>query len=172
MVHDKLDALRLGIVAQVRQIKVGVRGDEVEHLVLETVRPVLPADVPSLHQYGIEAMLGGEVDIPLSIGGGGAMASVGLNLCPVHLVDVRVGQVVGVAPFALAGDHLPPYAHILAGLDPRGVLDFARVVEVVGDARGQDVAGVVADDDGTPGRCARGLHVGFHASGVGGEIGL
>ena len=52
----------------------------------------------------------------------------------------------------------PPDAHILSGLDPRGVLDAAGLVEVERQVREQDVGRPATDDDGTPGRNPRVPH--------------
>ena len=52
---------------------------------------------------------------------------------------------------ALSVNHLPPHAYILHGLNPRGILQFAGLVEVQYEIRSQDVACIVADHDGAPG---------------------
>ncbi len=86
--------------------------------------------------------------------------------------DAGLGAVVvGVGPrFFVAGEHLPPYAYKLHGRDPRRVFDFARLVEVEHKLRGEDVAGVVADDEGAPRRVERKLEIGSHAEAVRHEV--
>ena len=91
----------------------------------------IPAVVPALDQHAAQTMTGSEVDVALGIGGGGAMA---LTLGPGPLLFL----------------HSPPDSHILGRLQPRGILNFARLIEVKRHAREQDVGSRASDDDGTP----------------------
>ena len=172
VVHNHLHALGGGIAVDFFDVEVGIGGDEVEHVVLLVAEPVLPAYVPSLDEDGIEAMLGGEVDVALHVLGVGGVGAVGLGVGVVGFAELHGGEVVGVAPGALVGDHVPPYADILRGLNPGGVLYLAGLVEVEGDAGGKDVRSLVADDDGAPGADAGSLKVALVAACVGGEPAL
>ena len=91
------------------------------------------------------------------------MLSVGLGLGIVEGGQVEVLG-VGVAPLRFAGDHLPPHAHVLRGMYPRCVVECAGVVEVEHHCRREDVGGLVAEHDHTPGcgarQCQRGLCLG------------
>ena len=95
------------------------------------------------------------------------MASVGFQFGIVCLAQVDVGRIVSVAPLAFAGNHFPPDAHVLAGLYPGCIFQLAGLVQVQRDARSEDVAGVVADNDRTPRRAAGRLHVSLVAIGIG-----
>ena len=57
---------------------------------------------------------------------------------------------------------------------PGGVLDLARLVEVIDKVVGlrEHVAGIVAHGHGAPRRIAGRLHIALHASGIGREPGL
>ena len=71
--------------------------------------------------------------------------------------------IVAVGPCRTgSGEHLPPHAHEFLGLDPRHVLYRAGFIQVIYQLRGQDVAGVVTDDDRPPGRMEGSLQVSPH----------
>ena len=114
-------------------------------------------------------MLGCKVNVGLHVFVVGGMLAVGLGLDVVGLTQLHRGKLVGVGPSALAGNHLPPDAYILHGLDPGGIIIGARVVEVEGHLGSQDVAGIVAHDDRTPGRLARSLQIALPALCIGRE---
>ena len=172
VVHDHLHALFGGVALNLLDVEVGIRGHEVENIILHVAEPVLPADVPSLDQHGIHAVRRGEVDVAFHVGGRGAVTAVGPDHRQIVRVEVNALQVVGVGPAAPAGDHLPPDAHVFTGADPRRILDLAGLVQIEREPRGQDVAGVVRDDHRPPGGRGRGLHVGLVAVRVGGQVGL
>ena len=116
-------------------------------------------------------MVGGEVDVALDVGGVGGVVSVGSELGVVGYAGL-CEAVVGVGPrLDFAGEHLPPYSDELHGLDPGGVVDFTGLVEVEDELGGEDVASVVADDEGAPG-CVEGqLEISCDAEAVGDEVG-
>ena len=113
-------------------------------------KPIFPTDVPPLDEDGIEAVLSSEVNVLLDVLGVGSVLAVRLYLGVVGLTDLYIGQVIGVGPGALARDHLPPDPYILNRLDPVGRLIGARLVEVVRQLRGEDIACITADDSRTP----------------------
>ena len=80
MVHHELHSLRVGIFIEPVKVEVGVRGLEVEDIVLGLAEPVFPSDVPSFHQDLVETVLCGEVDIPADILVVCSVKSVGLCL--------------------------------------------------------------------------------------------
>ena len=169
MVHQQANAFLVGIVVQPLQVEVGVGGLEVEHVVLRLAEPVFPTDVPAFYQHLVETVLGGKVDVAAHIGIVGTVMAVGLGLRVVQMVELHGGQFVGVRPLAHAVDHLPPYAYILHGLYPTGVLQLAGLVQIQYQVRGEQVAGIVAHHDGAPGQGAGGLQIAFVALGVGGQ---
>ena len=118
VVHHQLDALRVGILIERLDVKVGVRGDEIENVVLRVAKPVLPPDVPALDEHLIEAVLGGEVDIAAHFVVVRRVGAVGLDLRVVRHADVYREKVVGVGPRRFARDHFPPNADIFHWLDP------------------------------------------------------
>ena len=172
VVHQHLDPLLLGVAVDLLDVKVGVGGDEVKDVVLLVSKPVLPAYVPSLYQQPIHSVGGREVDEALHISGRGSVATVGLHLGVVGPVEVDAVEVIGVSPGALAGDHLPPDAHVLHRLDPGGVLDLAGVIEVVDQLARKDVPRIIADDDRTPGGVEGGLHMPLASLSVWREVGV
>ena len=67
MVHDEADALLVGIGVEGRQIKIRIRGDEVEDEILLLAVPVFPTFVPALDEQGVKAILGGKVNVAAHI---------------------------------------------------------------------------------------------------------
>ena len=150
VVHDELHALALSVVTELSDVEVGVRSDEVKDTVLAVAEPVFPTDIPALDEDSIEAVLSGEVDVLLDVLRIGSVLAIRLHLRVVGLTDLHIGQVVGVRPRALTRDHLPPDTYILDRLDPVGRLIGTRLVEVVRQLRGEDIACITADDSRTP----------------------
>ena len=116
--HHQLHALGVGIVVEALEVEVGIGRHEVEHIVLGMAKPVFPTDVPALHEHLVEPVLGRKVNVAAHIGRVSRMPAVRPAPAVVGLPEVHGGQVVGVAPCPPAGDHLPPHAAILDGLDP------------------------------------------------------
>ena len=158
VVHQQLHTLLVGIVVQHLDVEVGVWRHEVEHVALPHVSPVFPAYVPAFHQHLVQPVLGGEVDIPLHILVVSLVRAVGLHLRPVYLVQLDARQVVGVVPVAAPYYHLPPYATVFRGVNPAGVLQLARLVQVQYQVRRQHIAGVVAHHHRAPGCLTGCLH--------------
>ena len=75
-------------------------------------------------------MLGGEVDVLLHVLRRSTVAAVGLHLFIVRHTEFHAGHGIGVAPCALARDHLPPYSYIFSRVNPAGVGDFRGLVEI------------------------------------------
>ena len=102
MVHDKADAFFMGVFVKSRQVKVGVRREEVEDELLLLAVPILPADVPAFDEQPIEAVGSGEVDVAAYIGVVGAVGAVGLGVFVVGLAEFHRREVVGVGPGAFS----------------------------------------------------------------------
>ena len=90
MVHDELHALALGVIMELSDVEVGVRGDKVKYSVLAITEPILPSDIPSLDQDSIEAVLGCEVDVLLHMLRVGSVLTIGAYLRVVGLSDLHV----------------------------------------------------------------------------------
>ena len=98
------------------------------------------------------------------------MAAAGPASGVIRHAELYRRHVARIGPVALAGDHFPPYAHVFHGLDPRGVVIGARLVEVQDQLRGEDVAGVVRDRHRAPRGMAGRLHVAFPPLCVGRKV--
>ena len=170
VVHDEADALAVGILVQRRQVEVRIRGDEVEDEVLLVAVPVLPAFVPALDEETVEAVLGGEVDVAADVLVVRAVPAVRLGSGVVRHAQLHGRIVIRVGPLALAGDHLPPHAHVLGRMDPGDVLDGAGLVQVQDEAGSQHVGGLLAHHHGAPRALARGLQPPLDALGVRGQV--
>ena len=170
VVHDDLHSLALSVVTELSYIKVGIRSDEVEDAILAVTEPVFPADIPAFDQDGIEAVLSSEVDVFLDVLRIGSVLTIRAHLRVVRLTDLHIGKVIGVGPRALTRDHFPPDPYIFNRLDPVGRLIGARLIEVVGELRGKDIARITADDSRTPRRVEGGFDVSTVALCIGGQL--
>ena len=170
VVHDDLHALALSVVTELSHIEVGIRSDEVEDAILAVTEPVFPTDIPAFDQDGIEAMLRGKVDVFLDVLGVGSVLTIRAYLRVVRLTDLHIRKVIGISPRALTRDHFPPDPYIFNRLNPVGRLIGARLIEVVGELRGKDIARVTADDGGTPRRVEGGFDVPAIALCIGGQL--
>ena len=94
------------------------------------------------------------------------MRAVGGGVLIVGFTQLHRGEVVGVGPSALSRDHLPPHAHVLDGVNPRDILQNARIVKVENQARGKDIRRRGANHHRTPRRDTRGLDAAFVTRGV------
>ena len=130
VVHHQPHTPLVCILLQGGQVEVGIGGYKVKHIVFVLARPIFPADVPTLHEELVEAApLGCEVDVAFHVLVVGTVATVGFEGVVVHEVEFDIA-LAGVGPTALLGDEFPPYAHIFHRLNPRGVLNFAGLIEV------------------------------------------
>ena len=170
VMHEQLHAFRVSVVVQGFQVEVGIRCLEVEHVALPAVCPVLPTDVPTFHEHLVETIFGREVDVAAHLLIRRTVAAVGSCLHPIDVIELHGGELIGVVPRRLTNNHLPPHTTILRGMNPRGVVQGARVVEIEDEVRGKHVAGIVGDHHCAPRRLAGGLHATLQARGIGGEM--
>ena len=71
-------------------------------------------------------------------------------------------QFVGISPWTFSGNHIPPYADIFHRLHPwSGICDFAWLIQVQSDAGCKNIAGIIADDNGTPRSITGSLQITF-----------
>ena len=118
VVHHKFHALRVCVAVEFLNVEVGIRCLEVEHIVFIVTEPVLPTDVPTLYEHLLQAVLCCEVDVAFHVGSVGGVLSVGLTLGVVEAFEMHRWQIGGVTPLASAGNHLPPHATVLCGVNP------------------------------------------------------
>ena len=80
VVHHQFHTLCVGILVEHVYVEIGIRGDEIKHIVFGVAKPVFPAYIPTLDKHLVKAMLGSEVDILLHILVVCRMAAMGLGL--------------------------------------------------------------------------------------------
>ena len=148
----------MGILVESFQVEVGVRRNEVEHVLLPMVRPIFPTYVPSLHQNLVQSVLGSEVDVSLHLVCVSRMASVRLRFAPVYLVKFDRWELIGVVPCAFSNNHFPPHTAVFCGMNPTRVFYLARLVEVQYEVARQHIACVIAHHYRSPRTLTRGLH--------------
>ena len=56
MMHHHFNALAPGILTDFNDVEVGVGGQKIKNIFLGFAEPVLPSDIPPLHQYRIKTM--------------------------------------------------------------------------------------------------------------------
>ena len=81
----------------------------------------------------------------------------------VGLTEFHRRILVGIGPVTFAGNHLPPYAYVFCRVNPTGILNLTRFVEVQDQMGSQHLAGIVGDEYGAPGTLARCLQIALHA---------
>ena len=166
VMHHELDALGVRIGIQGVDVEIRIRGQEIEHIVLVAVCPLFPAYVPTLDQQRVESVRRGEIDVLAHIGVVGGMAAVrrGGGVVEAVKLDRRRLRVV---PTARAGNHLPPYSHILHRMDPADIVESAGFIQVKDHAALELLHGSLGDLDGAPGRHAGRLQTTLPAFGIG-----
>ena len=148
----------MSILVEHLDIEIRIWGNEVEDITFPHVSPVFPAYIPSLYEHLIQTILRSKVNITLNIFVIGLVCAIWLNFTPVYLVEFDAGVVVGVMPTATSDNHLPPYSTVLCWMNPRGILEFAWLIEIQNQIRCQHVTSIVADHNCTPRSLTRSLH--------------
>ena len=85
VVHNKADALLMGVFVQCGQIEVRIRCEEVKDKILLLGIPVFPTDVPAFDKEGIKTVFGGKVDVTTHVGIVGTVGTVGFGMSIVGL---------------------------------------------------------------------------------------
>ena len=119
----------MSIFVERSDVEIGIRGHEIEHIVFLFAEPVFPSDVPAFDKELIKTVGGSKIYISAYIFVVRSMTSVRFGLRIVECGKVE-NLGIGIVPSTCTGYHLPPYAHIFGGMDPRHVLKCARVVEI------------------------------------------
>ena len=130
MVHQNLHTFAMRVLVKHLNIEIGVGGYKVEHVAFPEVCPVFPTYVPTFYQHLVKPVLGGKVDITFYLLVIGGMSTIGLYLAPIDAVELDAGIFIGVVPTALAHNHLPPYATVFCGMNPRGVFYLTGLVQI------------------------------------------
>ena len=118
MVHNKFNTLLLGVVTQIRQIKIRVWGYKVKHLILKVAKPVLPANVPTLHQQSVKAVICGKINVAFHVGSVSAMTAVRLGVRVISNPYLNAREIICVGPVRLTYHKLPPHTHVFASVNP------------------------------------------------------
>ena len=169
MMHDEFYAFRMSIFVESLDVKVGIGRKKIKYIVLLMAEPVFPSRVPALYKHLSNAVFGSEIDIASHVFVCGSMMSVRLHFGVIDVVELHRRQLICIRPLALAIDHLPPYAHKLCRMNPRGIFNFAGFVEVQDKIRCQNLTCIVAYHDGTPRALAWCLHTSLVTTGIGCE---
>ena len=170
MVHHKAYTLLVSVLVECLDIEIGICGHKVEHVVLLATEPILPADIPALDQHLVEAVLGCKVDIATYVLVVSTVVWTWSNLCVVALAELYAIETLGVVPAALAEHQLPPNTDILHRLNPRCILQSARVIQIQDEVRRKHLASAVGHLNCTPRRVARCLQPTLIAECVGRKV--
>ena len=96
MVHHESDTLGMGIVIESLDVKIRIRGHEIEYILLATADPFFPSFVPTFHKHLVEAMLRCEINIAADILICGSMLSVRGHLAVISHSKFDMGKLVSV----------------------------------------------------------------------------
>ena len=142
---------------------------EVEYQIFGMSKPIFPPNVPTFYKYTIKTIFGCKVDVFLHIFGSSPVLAVGFEGGVISFTDMHTGNIVSIRPFFHTGNHFPPYSYVLHRVNPRSISQSTRFVEVEGDIRSQNIAGIVANNHCTPRCLCRSLHITFGAVSIGGN---
>ena len=169
MMHDELHSLGMCILIECLDVEIRIGSQEIEYFFLHIATPVFPTDVPSFYQDSIETMGCSKVNVTAHIGIVGRMLARWLGMYIVGSIQLHGRIIMGIGPLPLTGNHLPPYTHVLHRMNPGGILDLARLIEVENQVGRQNLAGIICNDHGTPRALERSLHVSLHSLGIRGK---
>ena len=102
----------MGILVEGLDVEVGIRGHEIKHIIFLLAEPVFPSDVPSLDEELVHTVGGGEIYIAAHIL---IVSPMSAMRCGLGVIESGEVEILGITirPRAFAGNHLPPYTHIL-----------------------------------------------------------
>jgi len=166
VVHHQTDAFAVRIIIEHFHVEIRIGRYEIKYIIFRLAEPIFPAFVPTFYQDLVKSVLGGKIDVFLHVLVVRSMATVGLGLGIVCLAQLDGRQVVGICPCAFVGDHFPPDTDIFYRFDPGDIFQYARLIQVKGNAGSQYISSVVTDDHRTPWRNARSLQVSFITLGI------
>ena len=162
MMHNELHSLGMRILIECLDVEIRIWSQEIEYLFLHIATPVFPTDVPSFYQDCIETMGCSKVDVTAHIGIVGRMLARWLGMYIVGSIQLHGRIIMGISPLTLTGNHLPPYTYVLHRMNPGGILDLARLIEIENQVGRQHLAGIICNDHSTPRALERSLHVSLH----------
>ena len=136
-------------------VKVWSRYNEIKDLILLLSEPVTPALVPAFHKNSIETVLRGKVYISADI---------------VALRTMSFSPTISIGTHA--GDHLPPYSHVLDRTDPRNIIKGTRFIKIKNQSGREHLTGIIHHHHGPPRRCARSTEPPSVSSSIGSQIRL
>ena len=161
MVHNNFYSFRCGITLQFLYIEVRISFSETVYKFLGISVIVFPAFIPSLYQYGIEAMFRCKVNILFYMSCIGTMMTIRFQLGIVSFTDYDVLR-IGISPGRASSCKVfPPYTHVFGRLNPGSIFQLARFIQIYNQVRGQDITRIVAYYNRTPRSSTTSLDISF-----------
>ena len=151
----------MSIFIQHFNIKIGIRSLEVENIIFRIAKPIFPTNIPAFHQYLVEAMFGGKINILLYISIVSRMNPVGFHPGIIRFIEFHRRNIPSIRPWLSTGNHFPPHTDVLHRLNPRSIFIFTRLIQVKNKIRCQYLPCVVTHHHRTPRSMARTLHICF-----------
>ena len=162
MVHHHFNSFACSITMDFLYVEIRICSQEVKYIVFAVAEPVFPSFIPTFYQHCIKSVGCGKVDVTFHVSCIGRMFAVRFGFGVVCNAKFHAGQFICISPGTFSGNHVPPYAYIFHRFNPGGgVCNLTRFVQVEGDAGGENVTCIITDDDRTPRRVVRSLHVTF-----------
>ena len=152
VMHHHLHAFFFGVTLQLFDVEVGIGFVEEELTIFPVRSPVFPTFVPAFYQYSVDAMGGGEVDIFLHMGGIGGVMTIGFQFGIIRNAGLGLVEITICPGLSFACEHFPPHADEFHRTNPGGIFILARFVQIINQLRSKNVTGIIANNNGTPGR--------------------
>ena len=112
MVHHQTYSLASCILLQFFHVKVRVRSDKIEHIILTLTEPIFPTLVPSFYQDLAKSVFCGKIDIAFYVSCISRMLAVRFNFRIIGYTQFNTIKFVCISPSAFVCNHIPPYSDV------------------------------------------------------------
>ena len=118
MVHHQTNTLAGCILLKFFHVKVRVRSDKVEHIILALTEPIFPTFVPSFYQYLAKSVFCCKIDIAFYVSCISRVLAVRFNFRIIGYAQFNTIEFVCISPSAFVGNHIPPYSDVFHRSNP------------------------------------------------------
>ena len=165
--HHEFYTFFMCIFIKIFDIKVRIWRHKIKHIFLPMAKPVFPTDVPSFDKYLLKSVLCGKIDVTFHVGCVRRMKSIRLHVRVICLTNMHRREVKSVTPWLTTSYHFPPNSTIFCRVNPAGIGQLTRLVEIQNEVTCQHLTGIIADNHRALRRIKGCLHIGFIAYCVG-----
>ena len=130
MVHHQFYTFGMGVIIEIFEVEIRIGGHKIKNIVLLVSEPILPSYVPAFHKHFAETVFSRKVNIIFDMRRSSTMAPVRLHRIVVGHTEFHAGNSIGVTPGTLSCNHFPPDSYIFCRMNPTGIFNLRRLVEV------------------------------------------